>query len=82
MIALLLMCNFRVSFQARFFFPVLCRALLFSAAAAHFVAQVSVQRERRNRGGDSSIVEEPPLQMKFAFSLGWFFQTSNVSIDV
>ena len=53
MIALLLMCNFRLSFQVRFFFPVLCRALLFSAAAAHFVAQVSVQRKRTNEGHNS-----------------------------
>ena len=55
---------------------VLCAFFSFSAAAAHFVAQVSVQRERRNTGGESSVVEEPPLQMNFAFSFGWLFQTS------
>ena len=55
---------------------VLCAFFSFSAAAAHFVAQVSVQRERKNEGGNSSVVEEPPLQMKFAFSLWWLFQTS------
>ena len=58
---------------------VLCAFFSFSAAAAHFVAQLSVQRERRNKGGDSSIVEEPPLQMKFAFSFGWFFFFSRAS---
>ena len=59
MIALLLMCNFRFSFFGALLFLALCRALLFSAAAAHFVAQVSVQREKRNERTEF-IYPKPP----------------------
>ena len=55
----------------------------FSAVAAHFGAQVSVQKGKMTRRHRRSFysVEEPPLQTKFAFSLGWLFQTSKTSID-